>query len=67
MDVSHGIRMAREKAALTQDQAAIKSGLSKSTIANYENGRRSPRLKELEKMAKAYNIEVESFLRHARG
>jgi len=65
MDVALGIRLARERAALTQDQAAIKSGLSKSTIANYESGRRSPRLKELEKIAKAYNVEVESFLRRA--
>lgn len=67
MDVAHGIRLAREKVALTQEQAATKSGLSKSTIANYENGRRSPRLKELQRIAEAYNVDVESFLRSLRG
>jgi transcriptional regulator with XRE-family HTH domain len=67
MDVAHGIRLAREKAALTQEQAATKSGLSKSTIANYENGRRSPRIKELQRIAEAYNIDVESFFAIAQG
>lgn len=52
------IRNFREKAALTQEELAERSGFSRSTIINYESGKRSPRLEDLKMIAAALGCTV---------
>ena len=53
----------RIKAKLTQEQAALLSGLSIKFISEMENNRRNPSDKSKRKLAKAYNVTpVDIFL-----
>ena len=52
------IREKREAKDLTQQELACITGLSQSSIHNYENKKRSPRLKDLEKIAKALKCNI---------
>jgi len=56
MSVGDRIREEREFRGWTQQELADKTGFSKSSIANWETGRRSPQQKFIEKIAKAMNI-----------
>lgn len=56
------MRMARERAGITQDAAAIDLGLSgrsKSTLSAWEAGRREPKLSMIARMAVLYGVPVE--------
>jgi transcriptional regulator with XRE-family HTH domain len=46
------IRFYREKAGLSQEVLADQSGLSRGTIINYEKGKRSPRITELDRIGR---------------
>ena len=50
------IKTAREKAGLTQEELARKSGLPQSHISRLENAQHSPSQKTLERIAKALNM-----------
>lgn len=52
------IKEVRQSKGLTQVELATKAGLSAATITNYENGKRSPKLKDLEKIAKALGLDI---------
>ncbi len=56
------IRHSRKEKGLTQLQLAKISGLSRSSIINFENGYRDPRVKDLRKIAKALDIPIEQLL-----
>jgi transcriptional regulator with XRE-family HTH domain len=56
MTVGQNIKYFRKKLKLTQEQLAKNSGLSRNAIYNYENGRRSPDIKTLSKIAEAFGI-----------
>lgn len=49
---------AREKAGLTQDEAAEKIGVSRVSIWLWETGRGSPLIANLGKMSEAYGIPI---------
>lgn len=56
MNVGERIRALRLKKELTQEELAIKAGLSKTAIWNYENSKRTPNLETVKKIAAALNI-----------
>ena len=58
------IRTAREAAGLTQDEAAVKTGLTRATIQNAETGRRSPSGVVLVALSRAYGVPMEAFVAH---
>ncbi len=59
--VSGRIRLAREKAELTQEQLAEKAGLQQSHISRLEKGEHSPTAKTLAKIAGALGVEAAYF------
>lgn len=62
MNVGENIRNARKRAGLTQEQLGEKVGVTGVTIMRYEKEQREPRHKQLEALAKAINIPVETLL-----
>ena len=61
MDVGKRIKALRKTRGLTQEQLAEKLGVQRATISNYEIGRRSPHLKELEKIASILGVSLDYF------
>jgi transcriptional regulator with XRE-family HTH domain len=55
------IRILRKTRGLTQEQLAEKLRVKRATISNYEIGRRSPHIKELESIAEALGVNLEYF------
>lgn len=51
----------RKTKGITQEEFSRLTGISRSTIGNYEINRRTPSLKELEKIAKFYGVGLEFF------
>lgn len=49
---------AREKAGLTQEEAAEKIGVSRASIWLWETGRGSPLIASLSKMSAAYGVPI---------
>lgn len=57
------LRQLREKRGLSQDELAKQTGLSKSTISMYENGKREPqKLEILEALADFFNVDMNTLL-----
>ena len=52
------LKEARKNARLTQIELADHLGVSRSTIANYEMGRRKPTFLELKKIAEKLRVDV---------
>lgn len=48
----------RKQAGLSQEKLAEKLGLSRSTLANYEQGRREPDFEVEEKIADFFNVDL---------
>lgn len=59
--ISGRIREARQKAGLTQDELAAKSGLLQSHICRLEKGQHSPTAVTLEKIAQALGVDASFF------
>lgn len=49
---------ARNKRNITLIELSIKTGISKSTINNIENGKVSPTLLQIEKIAEALDVKI---------
>ena len=49
---------ARDKRNITLTQLSELTGIGKSTLNNIENGRTSPTLDQLERIAKALNVKI---------
>lgn len=49
---------AREKAGLTQDEAAERIGVSRVSIWLWETGRGSPLIENLGRMSEAYGVQI---------
>ena len=62
MDIGERIKIFRKSAGLTQEQLAKNSGLSRNAIYNYENGRRSPDIETLNKIAAALGVTSNELL-----
>lgn len=55
------IKALRKTRGLTQQQLAEALGVQRATISNYEIGRRSPHISELEKLAAVLGVSLEYF------
>ena len=62
MEWNKKIKEARRNAKITQADLADRIGVHRSTIANYELGRRKPSLNELKEIARILHIDVNYLL-----
>lgn len=60
-EIGKKLRHLRYSKDMTQAEFAEKVGIKRGTISNYEIGKRSPRLKELQKMADALGVGLDYF------
>ena len=60
-EIGKKIRILRRTRGLTQEQLAEKLNVKRATISNYEIGRRSPHIKELEDISEALGVNLEYF------
>lgn len=60
MSIGENIREARLKAGLTQKQLGERIGITAQSVAQWETGRREPKLKSLEKIADALHVSLAS-------
>lgn len=58
MDWNEKLKEARKAAHITQQELAEYLGVHRSTVANYEIGRRKPTFLELKKIAEKLRIDV---------
>lgn len=57
-----GLRQARERALLTQDELAEKSGVTVSTISRLENGLQAARVSTIRKLAEAVGASADDLI-----
>ena len=62
MPFSINLKSLRERANLTQEELAIKTGVSKSAISMYERGERFPSEQILELLADFFNVDMNMLL-----
>ena len=62
MDFGKSIKFYRQKAGLTQKEAADKIGVKDYQLGNYETNRSQPSLEILKKMSKVYLVSVDKML-----
>ena len=62
-DLGERLRIARERAGVTQAAAAVAAGMARTTLVAIEQGQRRARLNELLELAKLYNTSVNALLR----
>ena len=55
------IKTLRKSRGFSQEDLALNLGLRRSTISNYEIGRRTPSLKELERLAHVLGVGLDYF------
>lgn len=55
------LKKLRLEKGLTQQIVAEKLGVTRATISNYEKGKRSPHIKELQKLAVIYGTDLAFF------
>ena len=60
-EIGKKIKILRKTRGLTQEQLAEKLRVKRATISNYEIGRRSPHIKELEAISEALGVNLEYF------
>lgn len=61
------LKAAREKAGLSQNEAAELSGVHTISLSKFENDRSTPTLATLYKLAEAYGVDVCALLPDAKG
>lgn len=60
-DISKKIKTLRKQKKITQQELADKVGLNRATISNYEVGRRTPHLPELQLFADFFGVGLDYF------
>ena len=55
------LKQLRKSKGLTQEQVAEKVDITRSTISNYEIGRRTPHLKDLSALAAVFGVGLDYF------
>lgn len=53
------LKAARVNAGLTQEQVVAETGISRSTLHRWENGKGSPRLLDLQRLCELYGIAID--------
>lgn len=62
MDYGKSFKFYRQRANLTQKEAADKIGVKDYQLANYETNRSQPSLEILKKMSKVYLVSIDKML-----
>jgi len=62
MRYTKGLREARERALLTQQELAARSGVTVSTISRVESGQQAARIGTLRKLAEALGRDAETLI-----
>lgn len=62
MSLGPRLRFAREKSGLTIAQASIRSSVGESSISEFENAKREPRMSHLSALAETYQRPISFFL-----
>jgi transcriptional regulator with XRE-family HTH domain len=60
-DIGKKLQQLRKGRKLTQQQLAEKMGVTRATVSNYEVGRRTPHLSELERFAEFFGVGLDYF------
>ncbi|MCQ2740375.1 MAG: helix-turn-helix domain-containing protein [bacterium] len=55
------LRKLRKRKVMSQQELAEKVNITRSTISNYELGKRTPHLKDLQKFCKIFNVGLDYF------
>ncbi len=61
LPVGKKLRILRKERRLTQQELADNLGVKRATISNYEIGRRSPHLSELERISEYFGVSLDYF------
>lgn len=59
MTFSERLKQLRTERKLTQEMLSKESGLTKSSIAMYETGKRKPKIEVLERLADFFNVDLD--------
>ncbi|RPJ85673.1 MAG: ImmA/IrrE family metallo-endopeptidase [Acidobacteria bacterium] len=62
-DIGERLRIARERAKITQADAAASIDVARTTLVAVEQGQRRVRMNELQRLAKLYRVSVNAMLR----
>ncbi len=62
-EIGRRLRQTRDDAGLTQQEAAAKIGISRTTLVAIEKGERRVRIDELQQLVKFYGVSVNALLR----
>ena len=62
MTIGDNIKRLRNFKNITQKELAERLGTSQQNLAQYENGKRNPKLETLQKIAKALEVTIEELL-----
>ena len=62
MEFAEKLRAIRIQAGLSQERLSAELGVTKRTIINYENGQTLPSLDMLPKIAKLFDVKIESLI-----
>lgn len=65
-DIGRKLKHLRHTRKLSQEQLSDIVKITRSTISNYEIGRRTPHLNDLQKFAKAYGVGLDYFNKSAK-
>ena len=65
MGIADRLAYARSRAAVTLAQVEERTGIGKSSLSEFENGKREPSLSQLQSLAAAYRRSVAFFLAHS--
>lgn len=60
-DIGGKLKTLRKGRKLTQQELADKLGVTRATVSNYEVGRRTPHLSELQRFAEFYGVDLSYF------
>jgi transcriptional regulator with XRE-family HTH domain len=62
-DFGRNLRRARERAGLTQEEVAERSGVHATEVSRMEANKRDPRISTLQRLAKAVEVSPSDLLR----
>ncbi len=61
MSIGSKIKETRQKMGITQKELAHRLGTSPQNLAQYESGKRNPKLETIKKIATALNVPIKNF------
>lgn len=67
MTVGEAMKVARQKAGLTQEELATITGISAPSLNHYENDKHMPRVDTVEMLADTLGISIDEYVGHGAG